>query len=234
MMTTLAASALVLAACGGDDPEATVETVTVEAPAPAVETVTVTPEPTTEASLETEPTTEAPGLPTTDPPEEAAAESDFGESETSVRGYLIKEVGQLAGVVDADTEEPVVSFTLLEVEPNFTCTADYADGAANGQFVAFTFEVETFKALKDDVEPFYGSFGLNSFYLSAFSDDGVLQNDIDGNSWSCLDSADELPSDIGPGQKAIGKIVIDTELESGVLVYEPMSWGEPVGWEWEF
>ncbi|USQ81217.1 hypothetical protein NF556_06130 [Ornithinimicrobium faecis] len=75
---------------------------------------------------------------------------------------------------------------------------------------------------------------MSEFYLAAFSADGVRANDISGNAWSCLESADSLPSEIGPGQKATGKIVIDTDLASGVLVYQPMSWDGNLGWEWKF
>ncbi|UJH70385.1 hypothetical protein [Ornithinimicrobium sp. INDO-MA30-4] len=226
-MTALAATALVLSACSEDAPEVTAatETVTIEAPAPEeAASTTVAPEPAAESTEEPEPTTE----------EAAESEDDFGDSETSARGNLIKEVGQVAGIYDVDTDESIVNFKLLEVEKGVDCTSGFSDAPANGQFVAFTFEVETFPALAEDIEPFYGSFAMNSFYLTAFSDDGVLQNDIDGNSWTCLDPADELPSEIGPGQKATGKVVIDTSLQSGVLVYTPTSFGNAAGWEWEF
>jgi hypothetical protein len=235
---------ILLVGCGSDDPEVNEATGTSPAPdsAPATEpeavTVTVTAEPepdeteTTTAEPTAENTTSASPTETTDEDEPTDEETDFGEAVTSDRGNLVKEIGQVAGVMNEDTGDIMVEFTPTDVETDFSCNNDWSEPSENGQYVAFTFEVETFPALSDDEDPFYGTFGINEFNLTAFSNDGERQNDITGNSWMCLDESESLPADIGPGQKAEGKVVIDTALESGILVFSPLFDG--TGWEWKF
>lgn len=243
MRTLIALSALplFLTACAGDtyadgptDPVGAAETVThtVEADAVTVtETVTqtVTQEPTTG-----QPTTEEP----TDEESTAGGEPDFGEREVSSRGYLIKEIGQPAGIGDEDTGETTVTFTLTDVDTDFQCTTDsmMAQPPQNGNYVAFTWEVETGspEALTDVF--FDASFTLSEWDMVVLDTDGKRLNDIRGNAMSCIDAADALPTSIGPRQTASGLVVLDLSVTEGTLLIEGTNWGfeGAGGWEWNF
>jgi hypothetical protein len=126
----------------------------------------------------------------------------------------------------------LVEFVLTDIEVDFTCTSDWAEEPQNGTFVALTFEVETFPELGND--EWFGSFSMSSYDFTVFSPDGTRENDSDGNSFMCLDEGDELPYDMGPGEKASGKIVLDTAHPSGVIVYSTYSTGGEAGWEWSY
>ncbi|QFG69055.1 hypothetical protein [Ornithinimicrobium pratense] len=237
---------LPLAACS-TTPQQTVVTETVTAAAPAQTTTEgeaeVTSEPPVPTSAEAEPTTEEPTTEATVTEEETTeddesakeGEPDFGESETSERGLLIKEIGQAAGIGDP-ADEATVAFTLTDVVVDFECTADpmMVDPPANGHYVAFEWEVETGSA-DAMTEAFYdSSFTLSEWDLSVLDENGKLLNDISGNALWCVESADSLPTAIGPKQTASGLIVLDLEVTSGILVVNGSSWGVQGGWEWAF
>lgn len=212
---------------GPTDPperEVVTETVTVTAdPEVVTETVTVTaesqaaPEPTEDAS-------EGEDAQGTSEREDA----DFGDSETSRRGNLIKSVGQPGGIVNADGAV-TVTFTLTEIESNFACTSDMADPPQNGQYLALSFDVETTELLEPGE-----TFAMTDWDFTLFGEDGTRENDSTGNAMWCIDAGASLPSSIGPAQKASGKVILDTGLESGVIVYSPMWSFDDLGWEWEF
>lgn len=183
------------------------EVVTVTAEAEVV-TVTAEPEP-----AESEPETEEP---------ESEAGGDF-----SSRGHLVKEIGEPAGILDLDTEESVVEFTLTEVEQNYQCTSTIADAPANGQYIALHFDVETMPGLTD-------SFSITDWEITLFDTEGMRENDSSGNAMWCADASQTLPTSMGPGQRASGVVVLDTALDTGVIVYEPMFSLTPLGWEWSF
>ena len=219
----VAAMTLSLAACS-NTPEPTVvtQTVTAAAPTPTAteEEAPVTAEAPAPTSAEPEPTTEEP----TETKEEvsqdegANGDPDFGESEPSERGNLVKEIGQAAGIGDPDGDT-TVAFTLTDVIVDFECTADpmMVDPPANGHYVAFEWEVETGSAAAM-TEAFYdSSFTLSEWDMNVLDENGKRLNDISGNALWCLESADSLPTAIGPKQTASGLIVLDLEVTSGIL-----------------
>lgn len=53
-----------------------------------------------------------------------------------------------------------------------------------------------------------------------------------GNAWSCFDSGQLLPSQIGPGQSVSGWMVLDVAATTGSLVMTMA--GGPTGWEWSY
>lgn len=239
-LVTICAVPLVVS-CGGDEPE-------VSGSSPATETVTVT----VTAEAESEPsdtstasaasaTTEDPSAteaqtaaeteaPSTEVEDSADAGKDFGSGEQSDRGYVQKELGQWAGIGEED--DRIVDFRLTDIETEFPCDQPYADPPANGQFVALTFEVETFPGLADD--DYFGEFTISEYDIVMFDESGKRENDSTGNGYMCLDEQDRLPMMIGPGQTAEGKLVIDTGVESGTLAIESYLLGGRGGWEWPF
>lgn len=69
--------------------------------------------------------------------------------------------------------------------------------------------------------------------FSVIGEDGVTENDVAGNAYSCLDDGDIVP-DVGPGENAAGKLALDVNSETGVLVYRPLYVMLEGGWEWTF
>lgn len=162
-------------------------------------------------------------------PEDESGERDFGEPVESDRGFLVKDIGQWAGI---DSEGgALVDFRVIDIETDFTCTSEWSEASANGQFVSLSIEVETYAALADEM---FGEFMLTEYDLAVFDESGTRENDSTGNAYMCLADSDQLPSMIGPGQKATGMLVIDTAVESGVIAYESYSLDGSGGWEWSF
>lgn len=221
---------LIGAGCGTQVPE----TETPDVPTGAQETTAE--EPTqTEPTAEPEPSTEQPApsassAPTSDPSAETGDTAPAQEGARSDRGNIIKEVGEPAGL-DGDNGEPIAEFTLTDIETDFDCPSDIADKPANGQFVALSFEVKTYPALAQ--QEYVDSVSISEYDMTVFAPDGTRENDSSGNALFCLDAADELPRDIGPGEQASGKIILDTAQESGIIVFDYYL-VDGAQWEWSF
>ncbi|NCD18815.1 MAG: hypothetical protein EOL89_02350 [Actinobacteria bacterium] len=186
-----------------------------------------------EAAEPSETTTPKPSeTPTPEPTTpEQTEESVYGESVTSERGNLVKEIGQVAGTV-TDTGETLMQFTITAIEPNFECNSGYSEPPANGNFIAVTMDIQTTAALAQVEDMPYYTFSEYDFKV--IGPDGTRENDSTGNAFMCLDSADSLPSQIGPGEHVVGKVVLDSKYTSGALVLSPgWMWGTGA-WEWVF
>src|SRR5699024_6520220 len=110
------------------------------------------------------------------------AEPEQSEPARSVRGNLIKEIGEEGGVGDA-SGDLLIAFTVSEVESDFECTADFAEKPENGKFVGLKFEVTTDASLSQEPE---STFWLSSFDFSVWDDDGKRVNDRVGYSYECV------------------------------------------------
>jgi len=216
MRTRLAAlaviAALALAGCGGADPQ----DVTADGPATPI------PAETALAPVKESPTPEA----TTEP--DPAETSPYGEAVMNERGNLVKAIGQLAGVVN-EAGETLVDLTITAIEPNFVCTAEYADAPVNGQFIAITFDITTTAALAAESSP---SWYMSEYDIKVIGPDGTRENDSTGNAYMCLNDGERLPSDIGPGEHVVGKLVLDSAYPTGSLVVDSQTGGG--GWEWGY
>ncbi|ANG86900.1 hypothetical protein [Microbacterium aurantiacum] len=89
--------------------------------------------------------------------------------------------------------------------------------------------VETTPELADDDFPWIS---FTQYDWQAYDADGKRLNDPVGNAWSCLDSGEMLPSQIGPGQSVSGWIVLDVAATEGIVVLA--MGGSPTGWEWSY
>lgn len=169
---------------------------------------------------------------TTDATSEDAEETqDTMKSEKSPRGNIIKEIGETATVATEGGEGDVlVEFVVTDIETNAECSNEYAEEAANGNFIVLTFEVETKPELAD--QEYVTSWNFNPYDFQVFNTDGKRENDSTGNAYSCLSEAQSLPFDIGAGQVVEGKVALDSAFEEGFIAYVPMAVG--AGWEWEF
>jgi len=167
--------------------------------------------------------------PTQAAPSPAAAPP--GNVQTSPRGNLIKQVGELAGIKDASGEY-LVAFTVDNIIVDVPCTGTLAEAPENGHFVAVEVSVETSpNMLNSDL---IQQFSMSSDTFQAIGPDGVTSN-AGTDSFAtlfCLDDAVLLPSDIGPGEKAQGMVLLDVEHPSGTLIYEDY-WTDSA-WEYTY
>lgn len=162
-------------------------------------------------------------------PEPEEVPEDNSGPVISDRGNLVKEIGELGGVVN-EAEEFLISFIVSDIDADFDCTTDFADKPENGKFVGLKFEVTTDSSLADEAEP---SFWLSPYDFSAWDEDGKRVNDPVGAALVCISDSEALPSPMGPGEVAEGWIVLDLPENAaaagfGILTAEGMG-----GWEWK-
>ncbi|MDQ0261197.1 hypothetical protein [Sinomonas atrocyanea] len=156
----------------------------------------------------------------------APTSSSAADGAKSSRGNLVKKVGEPAS--ETYNGETIATFVAKSIKVVPSCPGQYASAPKNGQIVVATFDVETTAALSKTISK---DFSLNMFGWKAIAGNGTTVN---GNivPIMCLDSAEELPHAIGPGEKATGKIAFDVPAGAGTLVYtEP---GASAGWEWSY
>lgn len=178
----------------------------------AAETTTAPPSQTAEPeeAAETEETTE----PSPQPPE-------------SERGYLLKEIGEEAGLTGYD-DENLVSFTVDAIERDPECSSAYSEKPANGHYLAITVTAQTFPELAEYES---GSISFSEWNWEAYSAESVRLNDPVGNGYTCLSTGEMLPADIGPGQKVTGKIMLDVADLHGTVAFVAYGY---IGWEWSY
>ncbi len=160
---------------------------------------------------------------------EEAEESPFGESVTSSRGNLVKEIGQLAGIT-SHTGDPVVEFVVTDIVVDFACTSDWAEAPANGHYVGLELEITTTPELADEPSP---EFWMSNHDFSAWSTEGKRVNDPVGNAYSCLSDSDSIPDRIGPDEAVGGWIVLDLPHDAGAIGYSWIGLNGG-GWEWAY
>lgn len=155
------------------------------------------------------------------------------EPKKSKRGNIIKEIGQGAGTLNIDTKDQLATFVVNAIEVDPACTDPYAADypSENGHFIALDVSIETFPELAEEDFP---SFDLNPNNMKIIAPNGTTSNAslATMGSYGCLNDAEEIPSNgLGPAEKATGKIVIDSEVASGILV---ITQGGSTGWEYAF
>jgi len=146
----------------------------------------------------------------------------------SPRGNLLGEVGDTASILSLD-EATLVDFTINSITVDPKCTAPRADKPENGHFVVLDVDVETQPGME---EVLYNEFAMNPYFFKAIDKNGKTSNADLGTSasYSCLKDGEVLPGEIGDAETASGKVVLDTDVESGTLVFE----FDDLGWEWEY
>ncbi|WP_162149403.1 hypothetical protein [Arthrobacter sp. Br18] len=112
------------------------------------------------------------------------------------------------------------------------CTGPYAMPPENGHFVVLEVSVKTAPAQPDDAYPM--SFSMDGGLWSVIAPNGTTSNApaYSGSTYNCLPEAEVLPSSIGPGEQATGKVVLDVVEPEGVLVYGDMTGAG--NWEWAY
>lgn len=150
---------------------------------------------------------------------------------TNVRGNIPKLLGEEAQLVDGNGNL-AVTFKVTKIEAGFKCNSGYADRSENGHYVAVWMEISTTKAVDFDssdanVVPYF-----NPGDWHVIAPDGTTENDSSGNGYSCARDSVSLPSQLGPGKKVKGVVVLDTKYKRGhlALIQDYMD----SGWEWKF
>lgn len=168
-----------------------------------------------------------PAVTATPTPSEAA--SEFGEAVKNSRGNLVKTIGQLAGTSSLTSDVVTSRFAVTDLVLDPTCDSGFAETPANGHYLGIHLNVESTPELAEEEFPWV-SFTLYDW--QAYDADGKRLNDPVGNAWTCLDSSQQLPAQIGPGQSVSGWIVLDVASPTGAVVLA--MGGSPVGWEWVY
>lgn len=142
----------------------------------------------------------------------------------SERGNIVKQVGELAELKDEEGTL-VASFTVNSITVNPECTSELAEVTGtepvNGALVGLDVTIETTPAYEA------GSLLWGPWGWKAIDANGVTFNDVPLAIASCYPTEEVLAGEVGPGEKRIGKILLDVPTDSGVLVFNDM-------WEWEY
>lgn len=157
------------------------------------------------------------------------APSEFGTSATSSRGNLVKEIGQLAGTSSLTSDVVTSRFAVTDLVLDPTCDSGFPETPANGHYLGIHINVESTPELAAEEFPWVS---FTQYDWQAYDTDGRRLNDPIGNAWTCLDSSQQLPAQIGPGQSVSGWIVLDVAAPTGVVVLA--MGGGPTGWEWSY
>jgi len=162
--------------------------------------VSTPPEPAGTRTTESQPVEDEPAEETSGAAEEPSDEPSpvVSTPPTDERGDIIKVVGELGGMTDAN-DEWTVDFTATSISLG-TCT--------------------------------YGGFSFNPYDFVVFDSNNMRVNDPVGNAYSCLDSTETLPQEMGPSESASGKIAFDVPTETGSIAYRPADVDN--GWTWSY
>ncbi|MCC9206498.1 hypothetical protein [Arthrobacter sp. zg-Y769] len=147
----------------------------------------------------------------------------------SPRGNLIKKVGEPALVlIEEGSKDWALNFTVTDIQVDPGCTSPQAVPAENGHFVVVSLEAATV------AEPEFSEVlgGVHFGGWKAIASNGTTVNNVMSTaSFSCLGSAERIPSSMGAAEKVAGKVVLDVPDVSGTLVHTQ---GGGTGWEWEY
>ena len=165
---------------------------------------------------------------------ESAAESaaTATAAERSVRGSLVKEIGEPGGIaMQEGSDEWALNFTVTGIEVDPVCTQPDAVPAENGHLLAISIEASTGPE-PGFSEVLYNGFSFNSHAWKVIASNGTTVNtNTSAATYGCFSPAEMLPASLGPAEKVTGKVLLDVPDASGTLV---LSYYGSNGWEWEY
>ncbi|WP_270256719.1 hypothetical protein [Kocuria marina] len=173
----------------------------------------------------------APTAPSVEP---AIAETTQAQptSGLSERGNVMKRVGESASItINGQESTPVVNFVVNGIEVDPKCTNPYAEKPENGHFVTLDVSAET-GPREQFQQAFQGSeYMFNPFDWKFITPSGTTANSVASTpAFSCLTQAEQI-SEMGPAERATGKIVLDVPAKTGTLIYAPGFVDQ--AWEWK-
>jgi hypothetical protein len=157
-----------------------------------------------------------------------------GPVEITSRGDVRKDLGEPAGLSLAGTDEVGFELTLEAISVQSTCVGrGLSVSPENEVFVVVDLVASIPPELPDAVEggdALYMPLGAEAFTI--IGPDGEVQPGVATDAaWACLEDDDLAAPFVGPGEVVSGRVVLDSTMTSGSVVYAPQ--GGP-GWAWEF
>lgn len=157
-------------------------------------------------------------------------ETPVPEDNISERGSLILEPGEEGVVVD-DAGNQLLVFTVHSIDINPQCTGQYAQGPDKDTFIVFDAEIESDLAAGD----YYLEPGLfyNQYSYRVIEAEGVTLSEppVSDAAFECFPESEQMPAEIGPGEKARGKVVFDVPADGRTLLMSN-EMGQDLQWEW--
>jgi len=145
------------------------------------------------------------------------------ETDLSVRGNTIKALGDTTSIYDTWDDRHKADFVVTDIEVTSEIQTEYGDAPENGHFVILSIEGTTTQEITSD-DLWY----INPHDFSLFTPEGERVNEAATfAAYTALDSGEELPDRMGPGEQFSGKVALDSPTEHGVIAYGG-------GVEWEF
>ena len=163
----------------------------------------------------------------------AASDGSGSDSSNSVgpkrsdRGNVIAEVGKAAGYSVDGTQ--IVNFVVTSIVVDPVCTGEFAMAPENGHFVVVNMEVSTAPELADDKNPI---FMTDTFDVIAANGTNMNGSPRTTASFNCLPASEVIAPNMGPGEKAVGSVVLDVPTQSGTLILDDFADNE--NWEVEY
>lgn len=155
--------------------------------------------------------------------------------ETNDLGDVVKDPGEEAQLVDADTGTVVFDIAVDQVRvlPDCPGRTDETITPENGHFVVFDVTAAMASSTSDladngDQDVFMPLLAEAFQVLDA---DGEVAGGGTAASWLCFEPDELLQAFVGPGEDASGLVVLDSAVEHGAIRYAP---DNQVGWTWEF
>ncbi|KJL45704.1 hypothetical protein [Microbacterium trichothecenolyticum] len=152
--------------------------------------------------------------------------------QTNARGDIIKSVGEVGGFLDLAGETVLFRFMVHAITPDPACTAPEAAQPANGRYIRVDLQAESDPALAAAYEQGGVPSAVFLQTWEAVDANGVAANapTVTKESFTCLTAAEQIQSEVGPGERAIGSIVLDvpTSVTHVTLVSNT---AEETGWE---
>lgn len=167
-------------------------------------------------------------------PEEAIEplEGPTPEENISERGSLILEPGE-EGVVLDEAGNELLTFTVHSIDINPQCTGQFSQGPDKDAFIVFDAEIESDLAAGD----YYLEPGLffNQYSYRIIDAEGVTLSEppVSNAAFECFPESEQMPADIGPGEKARGKVVFDVPADGRTLLMSN-EMGHDLQWEWNY
>ncbi len=160
--------------------------------------------------------------------------STLTDVETTANGGIALAIGDVGTITLPDSSDAAIQFSVTEITPNFTCTAEDAAGPENGQFVAvamnLTLAAEYPTRMVDGAQ-----LAMNQSDWIGFQPDGTQVQSTDAAA-TCLPEAEQLQGSFTPGESSSIVMVLDMSTTvtsvswspSGVLNLDPGI----TRWEW--
>lgn len=157
--------------------------------------------------------------------EDTAVPAD--DSDLSERGLHVFKPGDAFEQYD-DSGSLTGTMTVNKLNATQKCTADpsIVDKPENGRFIGLSVSIVTPKA-----DGTTDGFTLDPDAFSAIAANGTSMNNTASTfaAFTCIGEKEQAPTELRPGRKASGLIVLDVPKGATTLVYEDVFSGE--GWE---